>query len=105
MPIDVYFGGSEHTLGHTLYARFFTKFFKDLGLVAFSEFAEKRVQHGVILGPDGNRMSKSKGNVVNPDDVVKEYGADSVRLYLCFMMPYEATAPGQPAQFREFTDF
>jgi leucyl-tRNA synthetase len=93
MPIDVYFGGAEHTLGHTLYARFFTKFFKDLGLVEFSEFAKKRVQHGVILGPDGNRMSKSKGNVVNPDEVVKEYGADAVRLYLCFMMPYEATAP------------
>jgi leucyl-tRNA synthetase len=93
MPVDVYFGGSEHTLGHTLYARFFTKFFKDIGLVEFSEFAKKRIQHGVILGPDGNRMSKSKGNVVNPDDVVKEYGADTVRLYLCFMMPYEATAP------------
>jgi leucyl-tRNA synthetase len=93
MPVDVYFGGAEHTLGHTLYARFFTKFFKDLDLVDFSEFAHKRIQHGVILGPDGNRMSKSKGNVVNPDDVVKEYGADAVRLYLCFMMPYEATAP------------
>ncbi len=93
LPVDVYFGGSEHTLGHTLYARFFTKFFKDLGLVSFDEFASKRVQHGVILGPDGNRMSKSKGNVVNPDEVVKEYGADAVRLYLCFMMPYEATAP------------
>jgi leucyl-tRNA synthetase len=92
MPVDVYFGGAEHTLGHTLYARFFTKFFKDLGLVQFGEFAKKRIQHGVILGPDGNRMSKSKGNVVNPDDVVKEYGADAVRLYLCFMMPYEATA-------------
>ena len=93
MPVDVYFGGAEHTLGHTLYARFFTKFFKDLGLVSFDEFAAKRVQHGVILGPDGNRMSKSKGNVVNPDEVVKEYGTDTVRLYLCFMMPYEATAP------------
>jgi leucyl-tRNA synthetase len=93
MPVDVYFGGSEHTLGHTLYARFFTKFFKTIGLVEFNEFALKRVQHGVILGPDGNRMSKSKGNVVNPDDVVKEYGADAVRLYLCFMMPYEATSP------------
>ena len=93
MPVDVYFGGSEHTLGHTLYARFFTKFFKDIGLVSFDEFAKKRVQHGVILGPDGNRMSKSRGNVVNPDEVVKEYGADTVRLYLCFMMPYEATAP------------
>ena len=93
LPVDVYFGGAEHTLGHTLYARFFTKFFKDIGLVEFGEFAKKRVQHGVILGPDGNRMSKSKGNVVNPDDVVKEYGADAIRLYLCFMMPYEATAP------------
>ncbi len=93
LPVDVYVGGAEHTVGHTLYARFFTKFFKDLGLVDFDEFALKRVQHGVILGPDGNRMSKSKGNVVNPDEVVKEYGADAVRLYLCFMMPYEATAP------------
>lgn len=93
MPVDVYFGGGEHTLGHTLYARFFTKFFKSLGLVDFDEFALKRIQHGVILGPDGNRMSKSKGNVVNPDDVVKEFGADTVRLYLCFMMPYDATAP------------
>ncbi len=93
MPVDVYFGGAEHTLGHTLYARFFTKFFKDLGLISFDEFASKRVQHGVILGPDGNRMSKSRGNVVNPDEIVKEYGADAVRLYLCFMMPYEATAP------------
>ena len=93
MPVDVYFGGAEHTLGHTLYARFFTRVFKELGLVSFSEFANKRIQHGVILGPDGNRMSKSKGNVVNPDEIVAEYGADAVRLYLCFMMPYEATAP------------
>lgn len=93
MPADIYFGGSEHTLGHTLYARFFTKFFKDIGLVDFEEFALKRAQHGVILGPDGNRMSKSKGNVVNPDEIVAEYGTDCVRLYLCFMMPYESTAP------------
>ncbi len=93
MPVDIYFGGAEHTLGHTLYARFFTKFFKDIGLVSFDEFALKRVQHGIVLGPDGNKMSKSKGNVINPDDVVKEYGADTVRLYLNFMMPYEGTAP------------
>lgn len=96
MPVDVYYGGAEHTLGHTLYARFFTKFFKELGLVSFDEFAKKRVQHGVILGPDGNRMSKSKGNVVNPDDLVKDYGTDTVRTYLSFMMPYEATAPWSP---------
>ena len=93
MPVDIYFGGSEHTLGHTLYARFFTKFFKDLGLIKFDEFAKKRVQHGIVLGPDGNKMSKSKGNVINPDDMVKEYGADATRLYLAFMMPYEGTAP------------
>jgi leucyl-tRNA synthetase len=93
MPINVYFGGSEHTLGHTLYARFFTKFFKDLGMIDFDEFALKRAQHGIILGIDGARMSKSRGNVVNPDKVVEEYGADTVRLYLCFMMPYTATAP------------
>ena len=92
-PVDVYFGGAEHTLGHTLYARFFTKFFHDLGLVDYEEFALKRVQHGVVLGPDGFRMSKSRGNVVNPDDQVGEYGADTVRMYLCFMMPYEATSP------------
>ena len=93
MPVDVYFGGAEHTLGHTLYARFFTKFFKDLGLISFDEFAKKRVQHGLVLGPDGNKMSKSKGNVINPDSVVKEYGADTVRMYLSFMMPYEGTGP------------
>jgi len=91
-PVDVYFGGSEHTLGHTLYARFFTKFFHDEKLLNYDEFALQRVQHGVVLGPDGNRMSKSKGNVINPDDVVDEYGSDTVRLYLCFMMPYEGTS-------------
>ena len=92
-PVDVYFGGSEHTLGHTLYARFFTKFFKDLGLIDYDEFALKRIQHGVVLGPDGNRMSKSKGNVINPDDIVNEYGADTIRMYLSFLMPYDATGP------------
>ncbi|MGH7246346.1 MAG: leucine--tRNA ligase [Candidatus Levyibacteriota bacterium] len=93
MPLDIYFGGGEHTLGHTLYARFFTKFFKDLGMVGFDEFALKRVQHGIVLGPDGNKMSKSKGNVINPDDLVKEFGTDAVRIYLSFMMPYAATGP------------
>ena len=92
-PVDIYFGGAEHTLGHTLYARFFTKFFHDLGLVDYEEFALKRVQHGIVLGPDGAKMSKSKGNVINPDEQVREYGADTVRVYLCFMMPYEATGP------------
>jgi len=90
-PVDVYFGGSEHTLGHTLYARFFTKFFQSLKMLKYDEFALKRIQHGIVLGPDGNKMSKSKGNVINPDDVVTEYGSDTARLYLCFMMPYEGT--------------
>lgn len=93
MPVDIYFGGGEHTVGHTLYARFFTKFFHDLGLVPFEEFAYSRVQHGIVLGPDGAKMSKSKGNVVNPDAVAQEYGSDTVRMYLCFMMPYHATGP------------
>lgn len=92
-PVDIYFGGAEHTLGHTLYARFFTKFFNSLKMLDYDEFALKRVQHGIVLGPDGNKMSKSKGNVINPDDVVSEYGTDAARLYLCFMMPYEGTSP------------
>src|SRR6185503_16129967 len=96
MPLVIYFGGGEHTLGHTLSARFFTKFFNDRGLVDFSEFALKRIQHGIVLGPDGNKMSKSKGNVINPDDIVKEFGVDAVRVYLSFMMPYQATGPWAP---------
>ena len=91
-PVNIYFGGAEHTLGHTLYARFFTKFFNSLHMLDYDEFALKRVQHGIVLGSDGNKMSKSKGNVINPDDVISEYGTDAVRLYLCFMMPYEGTS-------------
>ncbi len=97
MPVDIYFGGSEHTLGHTLYSRFFVKFLKDIGVLDFSEYAKKRVHHGVILGPDGSRMSKSKGNVVNPDDQVREYGADAVRMYLAFLGPYDLVAPWVPS--------
>jgi len=92
-PVNIYFGGAEHTLGHTLYARFFTKFFNSLKMLDYDEFALKRVQHGIVLGSDGNKMSKSKGNIINPDDVVAEYGTDAARLYLCFMMPYEGTGP------------
>ncbi len=94
LPLDIYFGGAEHTLGHTLYSRFFTKFLKDLGLISFDEYAKKRVNRGLILGSDGQKMSKSRGNVVNPDTQVKEYGADAVRLYLAFIGPYaETVAP------------
>ena len=96
LPVNIYFGGAEHTLGHTLYSRFFTKFFQDLGLVEFAEYAKRRVNHGVILGPDGSRMSKSRGNVVNPDEQVASYGADAVRLYLSFLGPYDLVAPWKP---------
>ncbi|MBI2599980.1 leucine--tRNA ligase, partial [Candidatus Daviesbacteria bacterium] len=93
LPLEIYFGGAEHTLGHTLYSRFFTKFFKDLGLINFDEYAKKRVNHGIVLGPDGEKMSKSRGNVINPDQEVKKYGADTIRVYLAFFMPYDATGP------------
>ncbi len=93
MPVDIYFGGAEHTLGHTLYSRFVSLFIHDLGLTDIEEYALKRVNHGVILGPDGHRMSKSRGNVVNPDQEVKQYGADAVRLYLAFLGPYDIVAP------------
>jgi leucyl-tRNA synthetase len=96
MPLDIYFGGAEHTLGHTLYSRFFVKFLKDIGVVNFEEYAKKRVHHGVILGPDGSRMSKSRGNVVNPDEQVKKFGADAVRMYLAFLGPYDVVAPWNP---------
>lgn len=97
MPLDIYFGGSEHTLGHALYSRFFTKFLHDLNLINFDEYAQKRVHHGLILGPDNQKMSKSRGNVVNPDEQVKSFGADAVRLYLSFIGPYDIVAPWNPA--------
>ncbi len=96
LPVDIYFGGAEHTLGHTLYARFLTKFFHDLGMTDLEEFASKRVGHGIVLGPDGNKMSKSRGNVVNPDEEVHKFGADTVRVYLAFFMPYESVGPWIP---------
>ncbi len=96
MPIDIYIGGAEHTFGHALYSRFITMFFKDLGLIKFEEYANKRVHHGVILGPDGHRMSKSRGNVVNPDEQVKDYGADAIRVYLSFLGPFDIVTPWKP---------
>jgi leucyl-tRNA synthetase len=88
MPIDFYSGGSEHTTRHLLYARFFYKVMFDLGLVPQSEPFLKRNNRGLILGPDGEKMSKSKGNVVNPDEIVTHVGSDVVRSYLAFMGPY-----------------
>jgi leucyl-tRNA synthetase len=92
MPIDMYFGGAEHTTMHLLYSRFWQKALFDLGLVQDTEPYKRRINRGLILGPDGNKMSKSKGNVIDPDDHVKTVGADSVKMYLAFMGPYGETA-------------
>ncbi|MBA3789106.1 leucine--tRNA ligase [Patescibacteria group bacterium] len=88
LPVDRYSGGSEHTTVHLLYARFFYKALHDLSLVPTSEPFEERFNRGLILGTDGAKMSKSKGNVINPDEFVQKYGADAVRMYLAFIGPY-----------------
>lgn len=88
MPINRYSGGSEHTTMHVLYARFFTKALYDLALVPVDEPFVERFNRGLIMGPDGQKMSKSKGNVINPDEFVQLYGADAVRIYLAFIGPY-----------------
>lgn len=93
MPVDVYIGGDEHNTLHLLYSRFIYQFLHDLGVVP-PEYPEpylKRLSHGVILGPDGQRMSKSRGNVIVPQEYLGKYGADSLRVYLLFMGPYDAT--------------
>lgn len=88
MPVDRYSGGSEHTTMHLLYARFVTKVLYDMALSPVAEPFIERFNRGIILGPDGAKMSKSKGNVINPDDVVQKFGADAVRMYLAFIGPY-----------------
>ena len=88
LPVNRYSGGSEHTTMHLLYARFFTKALYDLALVPVDEPFTERFNRGLIMGPDGQKMSKSKGNVVNPDEFVQKYGADAVRVYLAFIGPY-----------------
>jgi leucyl-tRNA synthetase len=93
MPVDLYIGGAEHAVLHLLYARFWHKFLYDLGYVRTKEPFKKLVNQGMILGEDGQKMSKSRGNVVNPDKVVADYGADSMRLYEMFMGPLEAVKP------------
>jgi leucyl-tRNA synthetase len=93
--VDLYVGGTEHAVLHLLYARFWHKVLFDLGHVGTPEPFQKLVNQGLILGEDGQKMSKSRGNVVNPDDVVKEYGADSLRLYEMFMGPLEQVKPWQ----------
>lgn len=93
LPVDLYFGGAEHSVMHLLYARFFTKVLKKYGFVNFDEPFLKLRHQGIILGEDGNKMSKSKGNVVNPDILVNSNGADSLRLYEMFMGPLEDMKP------------
>ena len=93
LPVDLYIGGSEHAVGHLLYSRFLTRFLYDNGLSPVAEPFKKLVHQGLILGENNEKMSKSRGNVVNPDDVVKDYGADSLRLYEMFMGPLEASLP------------
>ncbi|MBQ1537215.1 MAG: leucine--tRNA ligase, partial [Ruminococcus sp.] len=93
MPVDWYNGGMEHVTRHMIYSRFWHKFLYDLGLVNTSEPYAKRTAQGLILGTDGEKMSKSRGNVVDPNDVVKQYGADVLRLYVLFMGDYEKAAP------------
>lgn len=92
MPVDLYFGGAEHTTMHLLYSRFWQKALLDLGLVKDSEPYKKRLNRGLVLGPDGNKMSKSKGNVIDPDEQVSLVGADTVKMYLAFMGPYGEVA-------------
>ncbi len=93
MPVDLYIGGAEHAVLHLLYSRFWHKVLYDLKLVSAPEPFQKLVNQGMILGEDGEKMSKSRGNVVNPDDVVAEHGADAFRLYEMFMGPLEAVKP------------
>ena len=93
--VDLYVGGTEHAVLHLLYARFWHKVLFDLGHVTTPEPFQKLVNQVLILGEDGQKMSKSRGNVVNPDDVVKEYGADALRLYEMFMGPLEQVKPWQ----------
>ena len=90
-PVDWYEGGMEHTTLHLLYSRFWHKFLYDIGVVPTKEPYAKRTSHGMILGTNGEKMSKSRGNVINPDDVINEYGADTLRIYEMFMGPFDQT--------------
>ncbi len=106
-PVDWYNGGMEHTTLHLLYSRFWHKFLYDIGVVPSKEPYSKRTSHGMILGENGEKMSKSRGNVVNPDDIVNEYGADTMRLYEMFIGDFEKAAPWNSASIkgcRRFVD-
>ena len=104
-PVDWYNGGMEHTTLHLLYSRFWHKFLYDIGVVPTKEPYQKRTSHGMILGGNGEKMSKSKGNVINPDDIVEEFGADSFRVYEMFMGPFDQTAPWSMESIRGCSKF
>ncbi len=93
LPVDKYFGGAEHTTMHLLYSRFWHKFLYDQDLVPTKEPYKWRMNGGLLLGPDGTKMSKSKGNVISPMDIIEDYGADALRAYICFLGPYTDTYP------------
>ena len=96
MPVDLYMGGPEHAVGHLLYSRFWNNYLYNKGIVPVKEPFKKLRHQGMILGTNGEKMSKSKGNVINPDDMVKEYGADSLRIYEMFMGPIDSAKPWDP---------
>ena len=100
MPVDWYNGGMEHTTLHLLYSRFWSKFLHDEGVVPCFEPYAKRTSHGMILGENGEKMSKSRGNVVNPDDIIRDYGADTMRLYEMFIGDFEQAAPWNPQSIK-----
>ncbi len=104
-PVDWYNGGMEHTTLHLLYSRFWHKFLYDIGVVPTKEPYQKRTSHGMILGSNGEKMSKSKGNVVNPDDIINEFGADAFRVYEMFMGPFDQTAPWSMESIRGCAKF
>ena len=93
MPVDLYLGGAEHAVGHLMYSRFLNNYFYDKGIVSVKEPFKKLCHQGMILGENGEKMSKSRGNVINPDDIVREYGADTLRMYEMFMGPLQDSKP------------
>lgn len=105
MPVDWYLGGAEHAVLHLLYARFWHKVLYDMKVVETKEPFMKLSSIGLVLGPDGGKMSKSKGNVVAPESVIAEYGADTLRMYECFMGPFENTIPWEPSSINGIYKF
>ncbi len=105
LPVDQYTGGIEHATMHLLYTRFFTKAMRDMGIVPFAEPMDRLFNQGMILGPDNEKMSKSRGNVVNPDEYVARYGADTVRGYLMFIGPWDQGGPWDPSAIEGVSRF